>query len=78
MDHEVGPWKMAFVNGPTSMIRLRKKLVLRAMGPLLGLNQMWTKRKDLGAKNESADFFNMRTKKVVQKKNQLWPFSWLQ
>ena len=40
-----------------------KKLVLRAMGPSLGVNQMWTKRKDLGAKSKGVDLFNICTKK---------------
>jgi hypothetical protein len=44
MDHEVGPWKMAFVNGLTSVVRLHKKIVLRALGPSLGVNRMWTKK----------------------------------
>ena len=36
MDHEVGPWKMAFVNGPSSWSDFHDltSLVLRAMGPL--------------------------------------------
>ena len=33
MDDEVGPWKRAFFNGPTFMIRLLKKSILN-LGPL--------------------------------------------
>ena len=48
MDHEVKPCKRAFFNGPnsrsTSMVRLLKKLVLRALGPSLSVNRMWTKK----------------------------------
>jgi hypothetical protein len=51
------------------------------MGPSLGVNQMWTKRKDHGAKSGGGDFVNICTtifkrmavfkKIVVIKKNQL-------
>ena len=27
MDHEFGPWKMAFVHGPTSMVRFFNKSI---------------------------------------------------
>jgi hypothetical protein len=54
MGHEVGSWKMAFVNGPsstvrgpTSMVQLHRKLGLRALGPSLGVNRMWTKKSDV-------------------------------
>ena len=61
MDHEVGPWKMAFLNGrlhgPTSMVRLLKELVLKALGPSLGVNQMWTKKNDHAPKREWVDVF---------------------
>ena len=58
MDHEVGPWKRAYFNGPTSMVRLLKNSVLKALGPSLGVNQMWTKTNDHAPKNECADLKN--------------------
>jgi hypothetical protein len=51
------------------MVRLNKKLVLRAMGPSLGVNQMWTKRKDHGAKTGGGVFFNIFTKRAVLRSN---------
>ena len=61
MDHDVGPSKMAFSNGPcscpTSMIWLLKNIVLKALGPSLGVNRMWTKKNDHAPKSECADFF---------------------
>ena len=65
MDHEVGPWKIVWVHGPTLLVRLLKKSILRALDPSLGVNQLCTKRKDHGPKSEGA--------KYAQKK-QLWPF----
>ena len=43
MDREVGPWKMAFFNGPTSMVQLIKKISFESLGsshyvPLLHLS----------------------------------------
>jgi hypothetical protein len=64
MDHEVGPWKMAFVNGPTSL-----KIVLRALGPSLGVNRMSTKKKDHAPKSECADFFYTCPKRGIYEKN---------
>ena len=57
MDHEFGPWKRAFFNGP---IRLPKKLV---WGPSLGVNQLWTKKNDHAPKNECANVFDHMPKK---------------
>ena len=34
MDHEVGPWKMAFFHGPSSMVWFLKKSIYKAFGPL--------------------------------------------
>ena len=34
MDHEVGPWKLAFSNGPTSMVRSLKTSLYKVFGPL--------------------------------------------
>ena len=66
-----GPWKMAFVNGLTSVVRLHKKLVLRALGPSLGVNQMWTKKSDHAPKSEGADFFNISPKRAILEKNKV-------
>ena len=57
MDHEVGPRKMVFFNGPKFMVQLLKKSVLKALGPSLGVNQMWIKKDDHASKSECANFF---------------------
>ena len=71
MDYEVGPWKMAFFNGPNSWsnfhVRLLKILVLKASGPSLGVNQMWTKKNDHTPKNKCADFLNECPKRAFSK-----------
>jgi hypothetical protein len=56
MDHEVGKraFSMVRVHGPTSMVRLLQKIVLKALGFSLGVNQMWPKKNDHASKN--ADF----------------------
>jgi hypothetical protein len=37
MDHEIRPWMMAFINGPTFIVQLLKKIdFLKALGPALG------------------------------------------
>ena len=50
MDHEVGPWKMVFFNGPSSWSNFHGltslKNYLLAFGPSQGVNQMWTKKND--------------------------------
>ena len=72
LDH--GRWllSMVRVNGPTSMVQLHKRLVLRALGPSLGVNQMWTKKSDHAPKSEGADFFNTCPKKgYLEEKNQV-------
>ena len=76
MKSDHGRWclSMVRVHGTTSMVQLHKKLVLRAMGPSLGVNQMWTKKKDHGAKSGGGDFFNICTKKGSFQKSKLWPF----
>jgi hypothetical protein len=45
------------------MVRVLKKLVLKAFGPSLGVNQMWTKKNDHAPKSEGADFFDNMSKK---------------
>ena len=47
MDHEVGPWKMAFINGPSSWSNFYfLEIGFESLGPSLGVNQMWTKKND--------------------------------
>jgi hypothetical protein len=68
MDHEIGSWKMAFVNGPTSMVQLLKEIsFLKALGPALGVNRMWTncKKNDHALESECADFFYACPKRAV-------------
>ena len=43
-NHGKWPFSTVRVHGPTSMVRLLKKLVLKSLGPSLGANQMWTKK----------------------------------
>ena len=45
MDHEVGPWKMAFIMVQLLWFDFLKKKN-KPMGPSLRVNQMWTKRND--------------------------------
>ena len=66
-DHEVGPWKMAFVNGLSSWSEFIK-IVLRALGPSLGVNRMWTKKSDHAPKNEGDDVFNTCPKRAILEK----------
>jgi hypothetical protein len=57
------------VNTPTFMVRLHKKLVLRALGPSLAVNRMWTKKSDHAPKSEGAHFFNTCPKRAILGKN---------
>jgi hypothetical protein len=50
------PLSMVRVHGPTSMVRLLKKIVLKAFDPSLCVNRMWTKKNDHTPKSEGADF----------------------
>ena len=45
---------MVQFHGPTSMIRLLKKVVLKALDPSIGVNQMWTKKNDHASESECA------------------------
>ena len=65
MDHEVGPWKMAFSHGSISL----KLQFTKPWGPSLGVNQMWTKRNDHVAKVNVMIFFNMCSKRAILKEN---------
>jgi hypothetical protein len=50
------------------MVRLLEKLVLIALGPSLGVNQMWTKKNDHAPKSEGVDLLNTCPKRAVLKK----------
>ena len=45
------------------MVRLLNKLVLKALGPSLGVNQLWTKKNNHAPKSECADFLKYMPKK---------------
>ena len=69
------PWTMKSDHGRQhfSMVQLPlydfwKKQFTKPLGPSLGVNQMWTKRKNHAPKSECADFFNICPKKAVLKK----------
>ena len=66
MDHEVGPWKMAFFHGPISF---KENQFTKPLSSSLGVNQMWTKRNDHVPKCECADFLDICPKKVFLKIN---------
>ena len=70
-DHGRWPLSMVRVHGLISMVRLHKKLVLRALGPSLGMNQMWTKKNDHAPKNDGADFFDTCPKRAILKEIQV-------
>ena len=53
MDHEVGPCKMAFFHGRTSL----KNNFINSLGSSLGVNWMWTKGNNHAPKSECAGFF---------------------
>jgi hypothetical protein len=61
------PFKMVQVHGPTSMVQLLRKIVLKALAPSLGVNQMWTKKNDRAPKSECVDFFNTCPKRAILK-----------
>ena len=79
MDHEVGPWKMAFFHSPISWSNCLKNQFTKSFGLSLGVNQMWTKRNDYTPKSGCADFFIYIPEKTVlrKKNNRFWPFSCL-
>ena len=70
MDREVGPWEMAIVHGPTSMLRFLKTSIYKVVGLLttVGVNQTWTKRIDHGLKSDCVDFW------ICVQKGQFWIF----
>jgi hypothetical protein len=75
MDHEVGPWKMAFLHGPTSWSNIHGPISLKIRftkpwGPSLGVNQMWTGRNDHAPKWNVLIFFNMCSKRAILKRKE--------
>ena len=62
---------MVRVHDLTSMVQLLKKLVLKALGPLLVVNRMRTKKNDHAPKSECTDFFPYSSKKGSFEKNQV-------
>ena len=68
MEHEVGPWMMAFSHGPTSMVWFLIIIIIiitESLGPSLGINWMWTKRNDHAPRTECVDFFWYMPKKGI-------------
>ena len=75
LDHGRWPFLMVWVHGPTSMVRLLENIVWKALGPSLGVNQMWTKKNDHAPKSECVGIFEYMLKRAILKKIQVWPFS---
>ena len=75
MDHEVGRGKwllsMVRVHGRTFVTWLLEKLVLRVLGPSLGVNRMWTKKNDHAPKSEGVGFLIHAQKGKFWKKSSL-------
>ena len=51
------------------MVRLLEQIVLKALGPSLGVNRMWTKKNDRAPKSECAEFFKYMLKKGIFERN---------
>ena len=73
MKSHYGRWhfSMVKVHGPTSMVRLLKKIVLQDLGPSLGVNRMWIKKNDHASTSECVAFIQYMLKKgnFEKKKN---------
>ena len=69
MDHEVGPWKMAFF----SMVRVHAslKFSVESLGPLVGCNPNVDQEEWACTKRERVDFFNTSPKRAFLKKRSL-------
>ena len=65
-DLHYGPWSRTMEDGifrrSEFMVRLLKNLVLKALGPSLGVNQTWTKKNDHAPKSERVDCFSTCSK----------------
>ena len=84
MDHEVRPWKRAFFQWSEFMVQLswsdflKSQSILKALGPTLCVNRMWTKENDHAPKSERVDFFyHMPKNGILWKKNKVCSFSCL-
>ena len=58
MDHEVGPWKMAFFHGPNLFLFLFFDIInqfAKLLDLSQGVNLMWTKRNDYVPKGECVE-----------------------
>jgi hypothetical protein len=54
------------------MVQLHKNLVLRALGPSLGVNRMWTKKSEHAPESEGALFLiHVQKEQFWKKKNQV-------
>jgi hypothetical protein len=69
MDHESGPWKMAFSHGPTSMVQFLENRFTMPLDPSLGVNQMWTKRNDHAPNVNMLTLLNICPQRAVVKNN---------
>ena len=68
-DHGRWPFSMVWLDGPTFMVRFLQFSSTKPLGPLLGVNRMWTKRNDHAPKNECAHYFNIIcAKRAILKK----------
>ena len=79
MDHEVGPWRMAFFHGLTSWSNFHgNKSIYKARGPFTRGKPNVDEEERLCTKNECASFLNIVCQKMtVLKENQNWSFSCL-
>ena len=73
----IGHFSMVQGHGPTSMVWLLKHLVLKALGPSLGVNKCGPRRMTMHQKVNVLVFLNTCPQRAVLKKNQVWPFSCL-
>ena len=71
LDHEVGPWKMAFPMVQLPWSDLWRNQIMKPLGPSLGVNRMWIKRNDLAPLSECADFFGICPKRAILDKSSL-------
>jgi hypothetical protein len=63
VDHGRWPFSMVQVHGPTSMVWLPKNLVLKALGPSIGVNKCGPRRMTMHQKMNVLDVFNTCHKK---------------
>ena len=66
------PWSDSMVQLPWSNFFFKYQFT-KPLGPLLGVNRMWTKRNHHAPKNECAGFFTICPKSTFEKVK-VWPF----